>query len=65
MRSALAALTRVDGVALLPGWEDSEGASWEQKIAEAVLDIPALPLDEWVALGGRFPRPDECWEARP
>ncbi|MDO5068396.1 MAG: DUF4406 domain-containing protein [Propionibacteriaceae bacterium] len=62
MRPALSALTRVDGVALLPGWEDSEGASWEKRIAEAVLGIPALPLDDWIKLAGRLPEPDECWK---
>lgn len=66
MRAGLALLIEADGVALLPGWEGSEGASWEQRIAEAVLGIPALPVDDWVALGGRLPEPDECWkELRP
>lgn len=60
MRAGLTLLVEVDGVALLPGWEDSEGASWEKRIAEAVLGIPALPLDDWIKLAGRLPESDEC-----
>ncbi|WP_185711382.1 DUF4406 domain-containing protein [Arachnia propionica] len=59
MRAGLAQLIEADGVALLPGWEDSEGASWERRIAEEVLAIPALPIVDWVRLGGRLPEPSE------
>ncbi|MDO5091803.1 MAG: DUF4406 domain-containing protein [Propionibacteriaceae bacterium] len=59
MRAGLALLVEVDGVALLPGWENSEGASWERCIAKAALGIPALPLDDWIALAGRLPESDE------
>lgn len=38
---------RFDGVALLGGWEQSEGARLERQVAEA-CGIPCKPVDEWV-----------------
>lgn len=55
MRQCLRTIAQVDGVALLDGWEDSRGASWEHRIATEVLAIPCLPVAEWVALGGVMP----------
>ena len=55
MRDALRAITLADGVALLPDWEQSRGAGWEHRIAQEVLAIPALPLDEWLGLAGELP----------
>ena len=55
MRPALAALTRVDGVALLDGWQDSRGATWEARIAAEVLHLPVLTVAEWCELGGMLP----------
>ena len=38
---------RFDGVALLPGWEQSEGARLERAVAEA-CGIPCKTVDEWL-----------------
>lgn len=38
---------RYDGLALLPGWEQSEGARLEVSVAEA-CGIPVKTVDEWL-----------------
>lgn len=38
---------RYDGVALLEGWEQSEGARLERAVAEA-CGIPCKTVDEWL-----------------
>ena len=48
MRVGMRSLTRVDGVALLPGWKNSFGASAEVEVAE-LLDIPCRTVDEWAS----------------
>lgn len=55
MRDALRAITLADGVALLPDWEQSRGATWEHRIAREVLAIPAMPVSEWPGLLGGLP----------
>lgn len=43
MRISLGQLVTCDGIALLPHWERSEGASWEASVAER-LKMPRLFL---------------------
>lgn len=47
MRATARLLTEADGVALLPGWEESRGARIEEQWATSVgLDV--RPLSEWM-----------------
>lgn len=49
MRSDLIAmLEHAQGVALLPGWERSRGATVECRLAEE-LELEALPVEHWLA----------------
>ena len=48
MRRALRSLTYADGIALLPGWQDSRGARLEVHVGDA-LDMPRHPVDYWIA----------------
>jgi hypothetical protein len=47
MRHALANLIWADGVALLPGWESSKGATLEHHVA-LQLGLDVRPLDGWL-----------------
>lgn len=46
MRMSLVQISRVDGLALLPGWQESKGASLEVHIAEA-LGLEVRDVDQW------------------
>lgn len=46
MRMSLVQISKVDGLALLPGWQDSRGASLEVHIAEA-LGLRLWSVEQW------------------
>ena len=48
MRKVLAVMLTSDGVALLPGWEDSKGAMIEARLARE-LGLIVKPLAAWIA----------------
>jgi hypothetical protein len=48
MKYDIEKLVRCDGVATLPGWQESKGACLEIYTAQAV-DIPCRPVDLWVS----------------
>lgn len=47
MRHALRMVLDAEGIALLPGWERSRGATLEKHVAEK-LAMPVQTLDEWL-----------------
>ena len=47
MRSALRMVTYADGIALLPGWQQSPGATLEVEVAQK-LAIPCREVNEWL-----------------
>lgn len=47
MRRGIRDVTTADGLAMLPGWQRSVGATEERRIAE-MLGIPVKSLDEWL-----------------
>lgn len=47
MRMSLVQISRVDGIALLPGWRDSNGAKLEEHIASA-LGLQVRYLHTWL-----------------
>ena len=48
VRAGLSDVLRVDGIAVLPGWECSRGARLEVDVAHA-LRLPVLPVEQWIA----------------
>jgi len=48
MRHAIAMVAQADGLAMLPGWENSKGARLEHAIAEA-LKLDIHPVWWWTA----------------
>lgn len=50
MREALRQIADADALAMLPGWEKSEGAALEWRIAEG-LGLPAIPLGQLLEMG--------------
>jgi hypothetical protein len=49
LRMALKMMLEADGVALLPGWESSQGARLEQYVALSCA-LPVRPLTTWFNL---------------
>lgn len=49
-RDYVAICERADGIALLPGWEDSSGALSERAVGLA-LPIPVCEVEEWLLPG--------------
>lgn len=47
MRMSLVQISRVDGIALLPGWSDSKGARLEEHIGTA-LGLPVRYVRTWL-----------------
>ena len=47
MRAALRDIADADAVALLPGWDESRGATVERNLATS-LDLPVRPLEAWL-----------------
>lgn len=47
MRMSLVQISKVDGIALLPGWQDSKGAALEVHIAEA-LGLRIWSVRQWI-----------------
>lgn len=57
LRVSLRQVTHADGVALLPGWENSRGADLEWDVAIR-LNIIAMPVEHWLQadVAGQFAR---------
>lgn len=47
MRAALIDLAIADGLAMLPGWQDSRGAAFEYRVGHD-LGLEVRPLDGWL-----------------
>lgn len=60
MRAGIRDVADCDGIALLPGWQHSRGASLEAHIARS-LDLPVKPLDEWLR-GLSADEADDLWD---
>lgn len=51
MKADIAELLTCDGIALLPGWQNSKGANIERTLA-LQLGIQCLPIEEWYKILG-------------
>lgn len=47
MRQSLVQISRVDGIALLPGWQSSRGATVEYDLGKS-LGLDVRPIDAWL-----------------
>lgn len=47
MRAALRQIAECDGLALLPGWQNSTGATIERNLVLS-LDLPVRTIDSWL-----------------
>ena len=47
LRRALEMVALADGIALLPGWENSKGAQLERYVGQQ-LGMGIMPLEEWI-----------------
>lgn len=54
MRPALVDVSECDGIATLPDWGKSRGATLEVHVA-TTLGLPVLPLAEWLAIKAQSP----------
>lgn len=55
MRRCIPAMLACDAVALLPGWDRSDGASLEARLAK-VCGMRVMPAEQWVMMPGRKAR---------
>lgn len=60
MRNGFNQLIRCHGIALLPGWEDSPGATAEHALA-STLAMPAATIENWIRAGNG----EEAWAIMP
>ena len=54
MRHSLRDIADADGIATLPGWRASRGASLEVDIARR-LELPVRPVQDWITAAPKFP----------
>lgn len=53
LRKGVQDVTNADGLAMLPGWEESTGAQLELYVARA-LDIPYVTVNGWLSVAPKI-----------